>query len=149
MVLLMLFIDPLNPQRRMPNPYEPFIEENCPSSSSIAFWVPFGCNLGLMMVCFTIAFLTKSLPDNFHDSKCIFGSAAACSFIWVAFIPSLVTSTSGDTEDLLLSLAIGVSSFVILSSVFLPKIYGILTSKDVKIEFYTSSDSTRNRIQPN
>ncbi len=99
------------------NPFVPFVEFYCPHNCPAFLW-PLGFNLAVVLLCAVLAFKTRALPENFHDSKCIFASTTCCVFLWMTFVPSVITSESGSTENVLLSFALFVNSSVMLVSLF-------------------------------
>ncbi|CAH1781178.1 unnamed protein product, partial [Owenia fusiformis] len=87
--------------------------------------VPLVFNLVLIIVCAYYGFKTRLLPDNFNESKCIFFSISTTLFMWIAFLPTYFTASSGHNKATLLSALLILNAYVTLFVQFLPKLYAI------------------------
>jgi membrane-associated HD superfamily phosphohydrolase len=84
-------------------------------------------NLLLVAMCTYYAFRTRTLPDNFNESRYITLCVYTTLIIWLAFLPSYFTNNYAFYQSILLSCALVLSATVILLCLFLPKVYAVLT----------------------
>ena len=140
LTVILAAIFPSSGQLFMPDPYKPrviaFCAYNIPS-----FWVPLGSNLLLISVCSYCAFKARSLPDNFHDSKCILACAACCLFMWPAVLLGVLSIDKGPKVDFLLGFALNASCLLMQASLFMPKLYAVrpgrrIEPEEVRVRFY-------------
>lgn len=103
----------------------PVVEFQCDYFSS-SQWIPYALNLLLMLVTCSVAVRIRSLPDNFHDSKCILAFTACATFVWIAFIPSLVSLASLVSAAALLVFVLLFTNLFALCVLFLPKVYAVV-----------------------
>ncbi|PIN95472.1 hypothetical protein AB205_0168200, partial [Aquarana catesbeiana] len=111
------------------------ISFECNEGSAIAFWAMLGYLSLLAFISFTVAFLSRGLPDSFNEAQYITFSMLAFLSVWISFIPAYF-SAQGKYTVAMEIFAILSSSWALLICMFFPKCFIILFRPDMNSREY-------------
>ena len=138
-----LIIWPVKAIYAMPVRTERYVELYCDQDLE-GFLLPLSYNILLILLCSTLGFLTRKLPDNFNESWYIFISVSTTLFIWIAFLPTYFTAFYAYHKAALLAFALILNGFVTIVCLFAPKIYALhyVNEKDIKVSDFSQTQSS-------
>ena len=133
------------PTLQMPIPTKRLVELYCAMPLEI-FMVPIIYNIVLILLCALHGFLTRSLPENFNESKFIFVSVSTTSFLWTVFLPTYFTTFYTYHQAAILAFCLILNATITLLCLFVPKIYAVYFIDETSIKFATSGSLNTNSI---
>ncbi|XP_052052138.1 vomeronasal type-2 receptor 116-like [Apodemus sylvaticus] len=97
----------------------------CNMGSTVAFHTVLGYLCSLALGSYTMAFLSRNLPDTFNEAKFLSFSMQVFFCVWITFLP-VYHSTKGKVMVAMEVFSILASSIALLGLIFVPKCYIIL-----------------------
>ncbi|EDL12432.1 mCG58256, partial [Mus musculus] len=97
----------------------------CNMGSTVAFHTVLGYLCSLALGSYTMAFLSRNLPDTFNEAKFLSFSIQVFFCVWITFLP-VYHSTKGKVMVAMEVFSILASSIALLGLIFGPKCYIIL-----------------------
>lgn len=134
-------IAPPLPEVQMPIPTERLVELYCAMPLK-AFLPPVVMNMALILLCAAHGFLTRSLPENFNESKFIFVSVCTTTFLWMVFLPTYFTTFYTYHQAALIAFCLILNATITLLCLFVPKIYAIYFVNEANIKFSTAQNES-------
>ncbi|XP_052025199.1 vomeronasal type-2 receptor 116-like isoform X1 [Apodemus sylvaticus] len=119
----------------------------CNKGSSVAFHCVLGYLCSLALGGYSMAFLSRNLPDTFNESKFLSFSLLVFFCVWVTFLP-VYHSTKGKVMVVMEVFSILASSAALLGFIFAPKCYIILlrpdknTSHHIRLKTHSQSNKS-------
>ena len=127
-------LEPTQVIQKMPIETQPYLEQLCILEQR-GLLIPLTYNLLLVLLCAIHGFLTRSLPDNFNESRYIFFSVLTTSFLWTCFVPTYFSTFYSHHKSILLATCLILNAYITLLLLFVPKIYAVYYVHDSKIKF--------------
>ena len=93
--------------------------------STVAFHTVLGYLCFIALGSYTMAFLSRNLPDTFNEAKFLSFSMQVFFCVWITFLP-VYYSTKGKVMVAMEVFSILASSIALLGFIFVPKCYIIL-----------------------
>ncbi|XP_051061532.1 vomeronasal type-2 receptor 116-like [Phodopus roborovskii] len=115
----------------------------CNKGSSIAFHSVLGYLCSLALGSYTMAYLSRNLPDTFNEAKFLSFSMLVFFNVWITFLP-VYHSTKGKSMLAMEVFSILASSAGLLGCIFVPKCYIILSRPERNL-LYHIRDETHSR----
>ena len=117
----------------------------CGENPYIGLSVSLGYNLVLLLLATFFAFITRKIPKNFNETKCINVTAYTLVILWLAFIPTYFgTAALGAVYQTTSQVyAIVLSASTILGCLFVPKVYYLFLSVRGQINLTTTKPSSQ------
>ncbi|EDL20522.1 mCG1030794, partial [Mus musculus] len=116
----------------------------CNKGSAVAFHSVLGYLCFLALVSYTMAFLSRNLPDTFNESKFLSFSMLVFFCVWVTFLP-VYHSTKGKVMMAMEVFSILASSTALLAFIFGPKCYIILLRPEKNSFSHTRKKKTHSK----
>ena len=133
------------PKLQMPIPTKRLVELYCAMPMEV-FMTPIIYNIVLILLCALHGFLTRSLPENFNESKFIFVSVSTTSFLWTVFLPTYFTTFYTYHQAAILAFCLILNATITLLCLFVPKVYAVYFIDETNIKFSTSGSLNTNSI---
>ena len=133
--------DPSEVMEKMPIETQPYLELYCKLELR-ALLIPLVYNLFIILLCAVHGFLTRSLPENFNESKYIFVSVMTTTFLWIVFIPTYFTTFYAYHKSILLATCLILNATITLLLLFMPKIYVVYFVNESKIKYESDGNTS-------
>ncbi|ESO03560.1 hypothetical protein HELRODRAFT_79942, partial [Helobdella robusta] len=128
-----------NEDLSMPLPkLEPIVEFRCQAPIN-GLAVSLAYNILLVVACSYYAFKTRSLPDNFNESRCTVLCVYTTFVIWIVFLPSYLTTQKAHHQALVQAMALLLNSSVTLACLYVPKCWAVCFNRSGEVTEITVS----------
>lgn len=126
-VVISTGIEPPEVILHMPRLTDRFVELFC-NVPRVGLLTSLSYNLVLVVLCIFYAFRTRTLPDNYKESRYIAFCVNTTLLIWITFIPTYFTTTRAAAKTTILAVSLLLNAYVTLIFLFIPRVHTLYYS---------------------